>query len=92
MACLWASRRAEFPSGIIATHDGGKTWRAVEGTPHSGWRGADFRSPEVGVVAGLDGTVARIDGNLLDVRGRRIRPARPLRRVAGRRRYGLGRG
>jgi photosystem II stability/assembly factor-like uncharacterized protein len=59
---------AEFPTGVITTHDGGKTWHAVEGARRSGWRAGDFLSPEVGVAAGLDGSVARVDGKLVDVR------------------------
>jgi hypothetical protein len=59
---------AEFPTGIITTHDGGKTWKAVEGVRRAGWRTADFLGPEVGVTAGLDGTSARFDGKLADVR------------------------
>ena len=60
---------AEFPTGVLATHDGGKTWNPVEGDRHPGWRAADFLTPELGITAGLDGAVARVDGKLLDARG-----------------------
>jgi photosystem II stability/assembly factor-like uncharacterized protein len=60
---------AEFPTGVIVTHDGGKTWLAVEGARRSGWRAADFLRPDAGVAAGLDGTTARVDGGkLVDIR------------------------
>ena len=59
---------AEFPTGVAITRDGGKTWKAVEGVRRPGWRGADFLNPETGVTVGLDGTTARVDARLADVR------------------------
>lgn len=59
---------AEFPAGVLITRDGGKSWKAVEGVRRPGWRGADFLSPETGVAVGLDGTTARVEAKLADVR------------------------
>jgi photosystem II stability/assembly factor-like uncharacterized protein len=51
----------DFPAGVMTTDDGGKTWQAVDGSRHDGWRSADFLAPANGVVAGLEGEVARVD-------------------------------
>ncbi len=64
---------SEFPAGVITTADGGRTWQPVEGPRHDGWRAADFLAPSLGVVAGLEGEAARIDGGrVLDVRAGRF--------------------
>jgi photosystem II stability/assembly factor-like uncharacterized protein len=64
---------ADFPSGVITTADGGKTWRAVDGMRHEGWRTADFLAPTIGVAAGLEGLAARVDGGrVVDVRAGRF--------------------
>ncbi len=64
---------SEFPAGVITTADGGRTWQALEGPRHDGWRAADFLAPSIGVVAGLEGEAARIDGGrVLDVRAGRF--------------------
>jgi photosystem II stability/assembly factor-like uncharacterized protein len=63
----------DFPAGVIITTNGGKTWQPVEGPQHDGWRAADFLAPTVGVAAGLEGEVARIDGSrVLDIRAGRF--------------------
>ena len=52
----------EFPSGVLATVDGGRNWQPVEAPPQSGWRAAHFASPSTGIVAGIQGRV-RLAGN-----------------------------
>jgi photosystem II stability/assembly factor-like uncharacterized protein len=64
---------ADFPTGVITTADNGKTWKAVEGPWHAGWRSAAFVSPAIGVLAGLDGEAARVDGGrVVDLRAGRF--------------------
>jgi photosystem II stability/assembly factor-like uncharacterized protein len=64
---------AEFPTGVMITNDAGKTWQSVDGPPHDGWRAADFLAPTIGVVAGLDGETARVDGaRMIDLRAGRF--------------------
>ncbi|HEV3190662.1 MAG TPA: YCF48-related protein, partial [Polyangiaceae bacterium] len=64
---------SDFPSGVMATSDGGKTWQSVDGGQHDGWRSADFLAPGVGVVAGLEGGSARVDGGrVIDLRAGRF--------------------
>lgn len=63
----------DFPAGVTITADGGRTWQAVDGPRHDGWRAADFLAPGIGVVAGLEGEAARIDGGrVVDVRAGRF--------------------
>ena len=63
----------DFPAGVMTTTDGGKTWQAVGGLRHDSWRSADFVAPTVGVVGGLEGEAARIDGALvIDLRAGRF--------------------
>src|SRR5579863_2799975 len=59
---------AEFPTGVITTHDGGKTWKGTEGDRRPGCRAAAFATPENGIAAGLDGSVARVDGKMFGER------------------------
>jgi photosystem II stability/assembly factor-like uncharacterized protein len=62
-----------FPAGVISTADGGKTWQAVDGPLHDGWRAADFVSPTIGVAVGLEGEAGRIDsGRVVDLRAGRF--------------------
>jgi photosystem II stability/assembly factor-like uncharacterized protein len=66
-------RTSDFPTGVMTTADAGKTWQPVEGPSHDGWRAADFLSPTVGVVAGLEGEAARVDaGRVVGVRAGRF--------------------
>lgn len=60
---------ADFPSGVLVTKDGGRTWDAVPGKPLPGWRAADFLNPGVGAVAGLHGRLSLVGG------GRMLQPA-----------------
>lgn len=62
------SPTTRFPTGVLNTHDGGKTWEPLDGFWHPGWRAADFIAPDAGIVAGLEGAVARIDERLSNVR------------------------
>ncbi len=63
----------DFPTGVMTTADGGKTWQSVDGGRHDGWRSADFVAPTIGVVAGLEGESARVDGGrVIDLRAGRF--------------------
>ncbi|HEV8071047.1 MAG TPA: YCF48-related protein [Planctomycetaceae bacterium] len=63
----------DFPSGVITTSDGSKTWQSVDGGRHDGWRAADFLAPTLGAVAGLEGESARVDGGrVMDLRAGRF--------------------
>jgi hypothetical protein len=63
----------DSPSGVMTTSDGGKTWQSVDGGRHDGWRSADFLAPSIGVVAGLEGESARVDGTrVIDLRAGRF--------------------
>lgn len=54
-----------FPSGVLQTEDGGKTWAPADGPYSPGWRAGDFLVPEAGVVAGLRGEISLIAGQQL---------------------------
>jgi photosystem II stability/assembly factor-like uncharacterized protein len=60
---------ADFPSGVLVTKDGGRSWTAVPGKTLPGWRAADFLNPNVGAVAGLHGRLSLVGG------GRMLKPA-----------------
>jgi len=60
---------ADFPSGVLLTKDGGRSWAAVPGKTLPGWRAADFLNPGVGAVAGLHGRLSLVGG------GRMLKPA-----------------
>ena len=49
---------AAHPTGIFITDDGGRTWKSIPGKNYSGWRTADFISPDSGTAAGLSGLTA----------------------------------
>ncbi len=53
------------PTGVLATRDGGQTWRDLAGPPTSGWRTFDCFSFEGGAVAGLTGRTAQLAGGKL---------------------------
>lgn len=59
---------ADYPSGVLVTRDGGRTWKSVPGGRSSGWRAAAFLRPDTGVAAGLRGRLALVGG------GRMITP------------------
>ena len=60
----------EHPSGVIETHDGGRTWQAVGGNRSGDWRTAAVSKDQQGVVAGgrfrvgvfSDGAILERDG------------------------------
>jgi photosystem II stability/assembly factor-like uncharacterized protein len=60
------------PTGILITHDAGKTWEDVDGTSQPGWRAADFLRPDVGVAAGMRGATVQVDAKVLESRNGRI--------------------
>jgi len=65
----------DFPTAVMTTADGGKTWQSVDGGRHDGWRSADFVAPSIGVVAGLEGESARVDGGrVIELRAGRFGP------------------
>ncbi len=45
----------KHPTGIFITDDGGRNWQSIPGAKRSGWRTADFISPDAGSAAGLNG-------------------------------------
>ncbi len=54
-----------MPNGLFTTDDEGATWKAATGLKVRGWRAADFRSADRGLVAGPMGKVAVVsEGNL----------------------------
>lgn len=46
---------AVFSSGVFATGDGGRTWRALPTQDAGQWLAADFPDPQTGAVAGANG-------------------------------------
>ena len=58
----WAigSPSAVFPSGILTTDSGGRSWNPVSGEAGRGWCTGDFLSMETAVVAGCGGRLARV--------------------------------
>ena len=62
-------RTGEFPTGVLSTVDGGRTWQSVPGPALSDWRAADFvhsgSMPPIGVVAGRKGRTALVGGDRL---------------------------
>ena len=59
----------QFPTGVMTTTDGGRTWRPVVGRNRTGWRAADFARPSVGITVGLKGAISLIGS------GRMLKPA-----------------
>lgn len=49
-----------FPSGLFATMDGGRNWKAVPGTRSTSWLAGDFSDPETGVLGGAWNRIAAV--------------------------------
>lgn len=49
-----------FPSGVIATKDGGKTWQPLAADAPGEWLAADFPDADTGAVAGRGGEFATV--------------------------------
>ena len=63
MAVCEASAR--FPSGVLETADGGKTWTTVPGAGSEGWRTGAFVNEDMGFVAGRLGRFTSVGGGLV---------------------------
>lgn len=48
------------PSGVYATHDGGRQWQALPASDAGGWQTGDFIDPNTGAVAGAFGRFANV--------------------------------
>ena len=70
----WAagSSTALYPSGILTTDDGGRTWKGIPGEKGLGWQAAYFFGPEGGAVGGVQGSSAYLRGT--DLRAARTPP------------------
>ncbi|WP_437204228.1 YCF48-related protein [Planctomicrobium sp. SH664] len=51
-------RNQQYPSGLLRTADGGKTWEAIGATTSGRWNTGGFLSPQSGLVAGDRGSLA----------------------------------
>lgn len=59
----------EFPTGVLYTKDGGRSWQGAPGNQEIGWRAADFLSLREGVTSGLRGKVSLVgNGRMLPPR------------------------
>ncbi len=69
-----------FPTGVFRTEDGGRSWLPVPMGDAVGWASGDFRNPQGGCVAGLDGTLGIVTpGEIRPTRMPRIGPQRLAR-------------
>src|SRR5207248_743352 len=67
----------QFPSGLFATTDGGRTWQNVPGPRSPSWFAADFSDAKTGVLAGAwswlaslqQGSLSKLDTDTLGGRG-----------------------
>lgn len=46
---------AQFPTGVLVTSDGGKSWQGLPGEPQEGWRAAAFLDETSGYLGGPRG-------------------------------------
>src|SRR5262249_13002417 len=54
------------PTGVFATADGGKSWRALPGKLSAGWLAATFHGPDAGILVGAGGSRAlAIEGKIV---------------------------
>ncbi|HSG69057.1 MAG TPA: YCF48-related protein, partial [Planctomycetaceae bacterium] len=53
----------KFGSGLLVTHDGGRSWEDVPGYGELNWRTGTFLSNESGVVGGSQGSLAVLRGD-----------------------------
>ncbi len=58
-----ACRSTMYPSGVLASDDGGRSWRPLPGGDPVGWTAADFVDSRHGIVAGCKGSLGLVRGN-----------------------------
>jgi len=51
---------ALFPTGVLQTNTGGRSWTPVPGKPLTAWLTGDFLGPQTGVLAGRRGTAGMV--------------------------------
>lgn len=61
----WAlgSPSAMFPSGVLMTDNGGRSWEPVPGAAAPAWQGGDLLGPECGAIVGPRGSLACLHGS-----------------------------
>lgn len=78
-----------FPTGVLTTADGGKSWQPAPGQRTAGWHGAAFTEIHDGIVVGPRGRIALVAGvNVAPPRGdtsslRRIRAVASANGLSG---------